>query len=348
MWQDEFKLLSLREESKLTESEQKQYYAQLRAYVLRRKLQTTTPGALTIAPKLKKVVNIICQFVTKCFLGDSYEYIVDGTENIPDGAVIFANNHQGILDNFCWIAGNPRHSVILHAADTSKALIWAQLCTGLVLVNKNDPNDARNRLDAKLDMIHILLKGHTVWYFPEGTWNMSPNKLHLPMSFGFVEVAKKSGAPVVPVATDFSYDTSDDKGRITRIHIRYGKPIYVSMTDDLGEKLEEYQTAISTLRWELMEEKGLFERDNISQQDYINYLKAIYGTLEKKNPTLGASVMADIERRSIRGSAEDFYLFHHINDVPFNEKGELLETKETIRLAKLFDYHFLGMPHIRE
>ena len=44
----------------------------------------------------------------------------------------------------------------------------------------------------------------------------------------------------------------------------------------------------------------------------------------------------NIERKGLKDSDDDFYLFHHINDVPFNEKGELLETEEKIRLKKLF------------
>ena len=340
MAEKEFKLLSLREESKLTPLELEQYYEQLREYVLVRKLQTTTLGALTIAPKLKKIVNIINRSATELLAGGKIECITDGTENIPAGGVLFANNHQGILDNICWTPSNPRHSVLLHASDTNKLLLLIQHVTGLVLVNKNDPNDHKNRTDAKLDMIHILMKGHTIWYFPEGTWNMSPNKLHLPMSFGFLEVAKKAGVPVVPVATDLTYDTSTDEGKITRMHIRYGKPIYVSMTDDLSEKLEEYEAALSTLRWELMEEKGMFHREQITEWDYINYLKGIYKALETKDSKLSAKAMADRERRSIRGASDDFYLFHHINDVPFNDAGELLDTEENIRLEKVYQEHF--------
>ena len=339
MIHNDFKLLSMKEERTLSNSELEKYYEKLRQFVLERKLQTTTPGALTIAPKLKKAVNKLDAFVTKLLAGGHIECITDGTENIPEGGVLFANNHQGILDNLCWIPSNPRHSLILHTSDASKFLIFIQLCTGLVLVNKNDPNDKKNRADAKLDMIHILLKGHTVWYFPEGAWNMSPNKLHLPMSFGFLEVAKKAGVPVVPVATDLTYDTSTDAGKITRMHIRYGKPIYVSITDDLGEKLEEYEEALSTLRWELMEEKGIFHRDQITNWDYINYLKGTYRALAQKNPKIGAKGIADIERRNLRGASDDFYLFHHINDVPFNEAGQLLDTEENIRLEKLFREH---------
>lgn len=337
MAEETFKLLPLREERKLSEPELEQYYTQLREYVLNRKLHTTTRGALTVAPKLKKYVNKLDSFVTKVLAGGELERITDGTENIPDGPVLFACTHQGLLDNLCWIPSNPRHSVLLHAADVDKFLIWIQLCTGLVLVDKNS-EDPTNRKDAKLDMIYILLKGHTVWYYPEGAWNLSPNKLHLPMSFGFLEVAKKAGAPVVPVVTEFTYDTSTEKEKITKIHIRYGKPIYVSLMDDLSQKLSEYEEAISTMRWNLIAEKGVFERGKITNWDYINFLKGNLKNLSMKNSKVGIK-MIDHERRSLRGSGDDFYLFHHINDVPFNENGELLETEETIRLARICDKH---------
>lgn len=40
-------------------------------------------------------------------------------------------------------------------------------------------------LNAKMDMIELLINGHSISYFPEGTWNLSPNKLHLPINIGF-------------------------------------------------------------------------------------------------------------------------------------------------------------------
>lgn len=340
MSKQEFEVLSLREERKLSEAERLQYYARLREFARHRTLQTTTRGALTIAPKLKPIVNHINRFVLGLMAGGRIECITDGTENIPGGAVIFANNHQGILDNICWTPSNPRHSILLHNADTSKLLVMIQCITGLVLVEKNDLKAKKNRTDAKLDMIHILLKGSCIWYFPEGTWNMSPNKLLLPMSFGFLDVAQKAGVPVVPVVTELTRDTSTDKERITKMHIRYGKPIKVGPNDDLGEKLEEYIEAMSTIRWELIEEKGIHERKTVSNTDYVNWMKAIYRALGMKNPKISAKEMADIERRSIRGASDDYYLFHHINDVPFNEKGELLESDEVIRLQRLYDQHF--------
>ena len=119
--------------------------------------------------------------------GGDMELICDGTENIPQGGVLFACNHQGIMDNLVWIESCPRHCVILHAKDVNKLLLLVQVNTGLVLVSQ-DTKDVENRKNAKLDMMHILLKGHTIRYFPEGAWNLSPNKLHLPMSFVFLEI----------------------------------------------------------------------------------------------------------------------------------------------------------------
>ena len=178
-------------------------------------------------------------------------------------------------------------------------------------------------------MMHILLKGTSIWYFPEGTWNLSPNKLHLPMSFGFLEIAKKTGAPVVPVVIEYTYDTSSEKERINKAHIRFGKPILITLDDDLSEKLLEYEEKISSIKWELLEEKGFFKRSNIENLEYINFLKGNFRNLKLGNKDL------NLERRRIRGAGDDYYLFHHINDIPFNEKGILLETDEINKLNKI-------------
>lgn len=332
----DFTYLSVKDEMKLSEEDRIKYYEDLRKNILSRKLTNTTPGALTVAPKLKKYVNKLDAFVTRILAGGELECITDGLENIPDGPCIFASTHQGLLDNMCWIPSNPKHCVILHGADTSKFLILAQFCTGLILVDKNYSND-KSRNYSKLDMIQILLKGHSIYCCPEATWNLSPNKLHLPMRYGIVDIARKSAAPIIPMVTEFTYNTSTEKENITKIHIRYGKPIYVSLEDDMLYKLEEYKESISTIRWDLISEKGLFKRSEITNKDYINYIKGNLNNLEMKDRKLGAKKMLQLENRSIYGSESDFYLFHHINDVPFNEKGELLDTEEVRRLNELFE-----------
>lgn len=328
-----FKILSLREEKKLSIEELKEYYKNFREYAYSRKLTNTTPGATTVAPHLKNFTNNIAGKLTKILANSDVTYISDGQENIPDGPVIFAHSHQGLLDNFSWIPATPKHSIILHSAKVKTFLKMIQLNTGLILVSKKD-GDEENRKNAKLDIITLGLNGHSIAYFPESAWNLSPNKLHLPMSFGFLDAAKKAQVPVIPVVDEYSYDTTTDKEKITKIHIRFGTPIYVLETDNLEEKLLEYEEQISTIRWNLMEEKGLFQRSEISNQDYINYIKANIRNLE-----LGG-IDINVEREHLWNSKDDFYQFHHINDVPFNESGELLETEEVRKLREInYNHH---------
>lgn len=321
-----FKILSIKEEQDLSREELKIYYQEFRKYILERKLTNTTPGARTIAPKLKGITAKIATAVTKAFTNKNIEWVCEGNTDLPEGAVIFAHTHQGILDNFVWIPEVDKHALILHGQQVNKLLLLCQMNTGLVLVKKGDKINNNN---AKLDMIRILLEGHSITYFPEGTWNLSPNKLHLPLSFGIVDVAKKAKVPIIPVVHEFTYETATDKECITKIYSKYGKPIYVNEEDDLLLKLREYEDSISTIRYELIEDKGLYKRSEITNSDYINFLKANY-----KNLKLG-KLNLKRERDHIFGGNQDFYVFHHINDIPFNEHGVLLETEEVRKLKRI-------------
>ncbi len=325
-------ILSNKEENRLSVEDKQVYFEKLREFCGKRKLCTTTPGALTVAPKLKKITEKIAKNLSVLLAGGEVEVVSDGQENIPDGAVIFAVTHQGIMDNFVWMPENPRHCILLHHGDVNKFLIIAQLNTGLVLVSKK-PENANSRINNKLDMIGILSKGHAVCWWPEGTWNLSPNKLILPMSYGFLEVAQKAGVSVVPMVIEYTYDTTLPKERITKAHIRYGKAIKVELQDSLKEKLHEYEEAVSTMRWELIEEKGLYQRKDISNLDYINFIKGNLSTLE-----LGQASLED-ERKAMRGANDEFYVFHHINDVPWDAWGELKGTEEVERLKRINRIH---------
>ena len=103
--------------------------------------------------------------------------------------------------------------------------------------------------------------------------------------------------------------------------------------DDLSEKLTEFEEAISTMRCEMIEEKGIFSRNQISNMDYINYLKGNLHNLELGNKDINR------ERARIRGSNLEFYKFHHINDVPWDAWGNLCPTSECKRLNELIRIH---------
>ena len=111
------------------------------------------------------------------------------------------------------------------------------------------------------------------------------------------------------------------------------KPIYVKEDDDLIEKLREYEESISTMRYELMEENGIYKRSDISNYDYIKVLKEHYKNLEF------GKIDVNRERKYLYNSNDEFYKFHHINDVPFDEFGNMLDTKEVIKLKTLNKKH---------
>ena len=326
----EFRILSIKEEQQLSRDDLTKYYKELREYLLQRKLTNTTPGATTIAPKLKKITNKIAEATVKAFTSKNVEILCEGTENIPEGPVIFAQTHQGILDNFIWIPQINKHSLLLHGQEVNKLLIACQLNTGLIFVKKGDKENNNN---AKLDMINLLLNGNSITYFPEGTWNLSPNKLHLPLSFGFVDIAKKAKVPIVPVVHEYIYEKRNSKEVITKIHSKYGEPIYVLEEDNLNDKLMEYEEKISTLKYEIYEKKGIFKRKEIDNNEYIDFLKTSY-----KNLKLGQLDLKKEKENIFSGKAE-FYKFHHINDVPFDENGNLLDTEEVIKIKTLNKKH---------
>ena len=299
--------VSPKEVEELPLEEKKKYYQIYRSLVLKRKLTNTTPGATTIAPLLKNLTGIICQYVSKAFTTPNLKNESEGLENIPEGPVIFAHTHQGILDNFIWNYDLKKHGLILHNSDVNKALLFAQLNTGLVLVDRNDKISRKN---SKLDMVKLLLKGYSMHYFPEGTWNLSPNRLHLPMSFGIIDTAKKARVPIVPVAHEYIYEEIDGKTIITEAYTVYDKPIYVSETDNIYDKLEELSASFSTMKFSFMKKRGQFKRNNVSNEEYVNFLKANNSEMEF------GQVQTQSESSNIFGSKEFFYQVCPPNEVP--------------------------------
>ena len=133
---NKFTILSIEEEKKLSPRELREYYENLREYCYNRKLKNVTPGATTIAPKLKEPTNRIATKLTNLLEGTEVKLVSDGQENIPDGPVIYSHTHQGLLDNFVWIPATPDHAIILHSSKVRFILKLAQLNTGLNLVPK--------------------------------------------------------------------------------------------------------------------------------------------------------------------------------------------------------------------
>lgn len=66
-----------------------------------------------------------------------------------------------------------------------------------------------------------LRKGQSILWFPEGTWNLTPSQLMMPMKWGIIDVAKETGAQIIPTVLEYSREQK-------KCFVRFGKPMVVS------------------------------------------------------------------------------------------------------------------------
>lgn len=303
--------ISYKKECELSNAERIEYLAELREHLKNRKLTNTTFGATLWGPKLYKPTQKLARKVADIFTAKKCKYVVEGQENIPDEPVLFAFNHQGILDGFVWIPYSKRHTIILHGGDVNKLLIAAQINTGLVKVIKGDK---KNNQGAKLDVISLLLNKHSIAWFPESTWNLSPNKILLPLNYGFIDVARIAQVPIVPVAVENTYSIKNDKCIINKVHMRFGEAISIGQLDNLSDVLEMYRERISTMLYEMVEQKGIYERHGIDvDKEYAKFLEMSF-----KNLKLGKLNWVK-EKQYIHSANEEFYSFYNINEYEFDD-----------------------------
>ncbi len=123
---------------------------------------------------------------------------VTGLENIPRGRpCVFAVNHASYLDSF----------VLLEALDAdfdfvAKRELQANVFTRLLLRGIGSQfveRFAAERGVQDTDLLtNLMHNGHSLLFFPEGTFARAPGLL--PFRMGTFTVAARSGAPVIPVA----------------------------------------------------------------------------------------------------------------------------------------------------
>lgn len=323
-----FKILSFSEEKKLSTNERIYYYQQLREYLINTPHEGLSFGSLTVCPKINPLISKVLNEFCGYDINVEYECDISGLN------AIYAHTHQSKMDHVNFIASNPNHTILLNSIILSEIYKMVLRINGVYFVDKNDK---LSKARSKLEMIRLLLDDKGITMFPESAWCLSPNKLHLPLYNGIVDIARKTGKPIIPVVQEYTYDETkmDGKERIKKVDIVYGSPIFVGENDDLDTKLAEYSQWISTTRWNLIEKKGIILRDSISNQLYINYLRGNIRNLKN------AGIDINVERNGIFGANDDFYLFHHINDIPFTCDGEFLPTEYVRKLEKIYNNHFI-------
>ncbi len=161
---------------------------------------------------------------------------VIGHDRIPDGAVLYINNHRGFFDTIT----SYQHVKGPTGYVSKKEILYAPLLNvWMLLLNCQflDRKKPRSGMDMLLKSIDLVKSGISICIFPEGTRNRDPESDELlPFHAGSFKIATKTGCPIVPV-------TIIGGGRVWEDHfprmeghnmiIEYGEPIY---TKDLSKE----------------------------------------------------------------------------------------------------------------
>lgn len=234
--------ISEEERSKRMESFHQMYFA------LRHKEENSYLGRLSLKARKRLHPFVLLVYIIKNRLGGfSYEIINDNREK-TNRPIIFAVTHVGkfdieviseaIREHFYLLSGDYEH--IQGIIDAP----FLQL-NGVIYFNEKIKED---RAGATQRMVEHLSSGGNLMYFPEGTWNISPNLPVLPCYWGIVRIAQLSNAVIFPVA-------AEQYGKHFKINI--GKSIDMqSFGSDADEKTMAINTlrdTLATLKWEIWE-----------------------------------------------------------------------------------------------
>lgn len=201
--------------------------------------------------RMRKIISPILRFIVPLVTPNSKLKVLRRAK-IPKQPIIFAATHGFREDVEHTVVMAKRQAYMLNGSlsQVFKSMdgITAWLA-GVILI---DRTDKESRSAAKEKMIYALNQGASVIMYPEGTWNKSPNQLISGLFSGIYDVAKESGALVVPIAT---YRNGDKAYGIS------GKAFDIT-SYDRGEGVTVLRDEMATMQYEMMEQYGRCKRSD--------------------------------------------------------------------------------------
>ena len=174
---------------------------------------------------------------------------------VADGPVIYVANHFCFADVPIMGMITPTHSYILMGKQRLRFVdrLYCML-NGAIWVDRQ----GKMSKEAAKKAITIHLKnGRSVIIFPEGTWNLTEHLLMLPMKWGIVDIAKETGAKIIPVALEY------DREKKT-CFVQFGTPMSFLLEDDKSNAISTLRDTLATMRWMFWERKGVFSRRELN------------------------------------------------------------------------------------
>lgn len=168
--------------------------------------------------------------------------------------VIYAVNHFCFADTPIMGRITPKRSYILLGKQRLGFSDWLYfILNGVIFVDRKDGEDTAA---SKQAMMAYLNKGRSIVMFPEGTWNLTENQPMLPMKWGIIDIAKETGAQIVP--TVLEYDREQKK-----CLVRFDNPMVFSPEDSKAEAIAALRDTMATMRWDFWERNGTFSRKKL-------------------------------------------------------------------------------------
>lgn len=178
------------------------------------------------------------------------------TENdyrvLPGRPVIFVANHYCGQDVV--IACNVLHERVQVVAGKQNLLAMDEFffnANGTIFVDRKDRADCAA---CKRAMTAHLRNDQSVLIFPEGTSNVSDELLMYPMKWGVIDVAQQTGAQVIPMVLDYDKQAGKCCVRFCESMIFDGM--------DKADAIRLLRDTMATVRWEFMERRGVFSRED--------------------------------------------------------------------------------------
>lgn len=213
----------------------------------------------TLFPFFLKLIKI-----KRIISGGKINIINNNYHNKNEKPVIFAITHVGKYDIERAYEALNEHSILLFGTPEDVHGTFDGFMLEKLLVNYLDTNDKEDRKVAKHQMIKDLKNGTNIMWFPEGTWNISPTLLVLPMRYGIIEVALEANVPIVPVALEYDLDNKI-------YYINIGKNFYANKYSNKIDAITVLRDTLATLKWEIFESLSLINRKDIASNYWDNY-----------------------------------------------------------------------------
>lgn len=308
----EFKKLSFLEKQKLSFDELKDYY------IKKRKFLHETDESIKNVDTRKKAYYLLRQLLVaqRIINRNKIEIIGDKREKTTK-PIIYAVNHIGKFDIEIVLEALKDHTYVLlgdpeymyHTVEDAFLRL-----NGVIYVDVYNKGD---RKVAKETTIKLLHQGGNVMWFPEGIWNLSPNQIILPCSYGIIDAALESDAVIVPVGIE----QVDNK-----FYVNIGSNIYLNQYEDKKHDnhfkkvaIRDLRDRMATLKWEIWEQLGHNIRENIPN-DY--YEKFVNERIEEwPNFTID-----DINNRVFKEKGISTYdeVFEHLKHIDYNYDNAFL------------------------